>query len=65
MLIVKKKIVWFASAWDQDSLNFLDKYECKYQKIASPMIIDRNFLTEVAKEKNTLLYRLECQLKMI
>ena len=52
MLIVKKKkIVWFASAWDQDSLNFLDKYECKYQKIASPMIIDRNFLTEVAKRK--------------
>ena len=65
MLIAKKKIVWFASAWDQDSLNFLDKYECKYQKIASPMIIDRNFLTEVAKRKNTLLYRLECQLKMI
>ena len=47
----EKKIVWFASAWDQDSLNFLDKYECKYQKIASPMIIDRNFLTEVAKRK--------------
>ncbi len=44
-------IIWFASAWDQDSLEFLKQYNCKYNKIASAMIIDSNFLNEVAKEK--------------
>ena len=45
------KIDWFASAWDLNSLNFLKKYNKKYNKIASAMIIDQNFLAEVAKEK--------------
>lgn len=31
------------------SLEFLDKYELSYNKIASAMIIDRVFLNEVAK----------------
>lgn len=44
-------IDWFASAWDINSLKFLDKYNFKYNKIASPMIIDKNFLTEVAQRK--------------
>ncbi len=47
----KEKIEWFASAWDIDSLRFLDKFNCKYQKIASAMIVDQNFLIEVAKRK--------------
>ncbi len=47
----KQKIEWFASAWDIDSLKFLDKFNCKYQKIASAMIVDKNFLEEVAKRK--------------
>lgn len=47
----KKKIEWFASAWDIKSLKFLDQYELNYQKIASAMIIDKNFLREVAKRK--------------
>ena len=47
----KRDIDWFASAWDLDSLMFLDKYKLKYNKIASAMIIDHNFLTEVAKRK--------------
>ena len=46
-----KKIEWFASAWDLNSLAFLKKYELKYNKIASAMIVDKNFLKEVAKEK--------------
>ena len=45
-------IEWFASAWDVESLKFLDQFECKYQKIASAMIVDLNFLEEVAKRKN-------------
>jgi len=47
----KKKIEWFASAWDIKSLIFLDQFELNYQKIASAMIVDKNFLKEVAKRK--------------
>jgi N-acetylneuraminate synthase len=45
------KIDWFASAWDIKSLEFLDNYDLKYHKIASAMIVDNNFLNEVAKRK--------------
>jgi len=44
-------IEWFASAWDIDSLLFLDKFDLKYHKIASAMIVDLKFLEEVAKRK--------------
>ena len=44
-----KKIIWFASAWDVGSLEFLDKFNLKYHKIASAMIVDLNFLEAVAK----------------
>ena len=44
-------IDWFASAWDVKSLHFLDQYEPKYHKIASAMIVDHNFLNEVAERK--------------
>ncbi len=45
------KISWFASAWDLNSLKFLDQYDLNYHKIASAMIVDTNFLKEVAKRK--------------
>ena len=52
----KKKINWLASAWDLDSLKFLDKYECNYQKVASAMITSENFLEEVAsRQKYTFI----------
>ncbi len=44
-------IIWFASAWDQNSLEFLDKYNCKYTKVASAMLADVNLLQEIAKRK--------------
>ena len=44
---------WFASAWDLNSLNFLKKYNLKYNKIASAMITNLKFLDEVAKQKKT------------
>ena len=51
-LICKKlKIEWFASAWDLNSQDFLKKFDTKYNKIASPMIIYEELLLEVAKEK--------------
>ena len=45
------KIEWFASAWDLESIKFLDQFQCKYQKIASAMIVDEDFLAETAKRK--------------
>ncbi len=47
----KKKIEWFASAWDVNSLEFLKKYKCKYNKVASAMIVDKDFLIKVSKQK--------------
>ena len=44
-------IGWFASAWDINSLVFLDQYNLKYNKIASAMIVDQKFLNEAAKRK--------------
>lgn len=46
-----KNIDWFASAWDLESLKFLDNYKLKFNKIASAMIVDTDFLKEVAKRK--------------
>jgi len=52
----KLGIDWFASAWDSQSLQFLDNYDLKYHKIASAMIVDHNFLNEVAKRnKHTFI----------
>ena len=47
----EKNIIWFSSAWDVNSLKFLDKYNSKYNKIASAMLVDEVFLSEVAKRK--------------
>lgn len=41
-------IDWFASAWDIDSLHFLQQYEPKYAKVASAMITNIPFLEKVA-----------------
>lgn len=47
----KREITWFSSAWDINSLKFLDKYNLKFNKVASAMITDETFLIEVAKQK--------------
>jgi N-acetylneuraminate synthase len=47
----KIKFDWFASAWEKESLKFLEQFKLKYNKIASAMIIDLDFLELVAKEK--------------
>ena len=47
----KRKIKWFASAWDIDSLKFLDQYNLKYNKVASAMLRNKAFLEEAAKRK--------------
>ena len=44
-------IEWFASAWDNNSQQFLNNYDLKYNKIASAMIIDKFLLNAVADMK--------------
>ena len=46
-----KGVEWFASAWDVDSQKFLRQYDLKYNKIASPMLVSKSLLQEVASEK--------------
>lgn len=47
----EKGIDWYASAWDIDSQKFLQQYDCKYNKVASAMLIKDDLLEEIAKEK--------------
>ncbi len=44
-------IEWFASAWDVKSIEFLEQYDCKYNKVASAMIVAPEFLEAIAKQK--------------
>jgi N-acetylneuraminate synthase len=47
----KIKIQWFCSAWDTKSLNFLKKFNAKYNKVASAMITNRPLIKLIAQEK--------------
>ena len=52
----KKGIEWFASAWDLNSQKFLQQFNCKYNKIASAMIVYEDLLKMVANEgKHTFI----------
>ena len=46
----KLEIDWFASAWDIESQTFLSKYNLKYNKIASAMATNLEFVEVVALE---------------
>ena len=46
-----KKINWFVSCWDTNSLEFMERYDNQYQKVASAMIVDKNFLKMLSKTK--------------
>jgi len=47
----EKNIEWFASAWDTNSQEFLRKFDCKYNKVASAMIVHEDLLKMIAEEK--------------
>lgn len=47
----EREIDWFASAWDLDSVRFLEQYNLKYNKIASPMLTHKKLLEAVARQK--------------
>ena len=46
-----KKIEWFASAWDTNSQDFLRQFDCKFNKVASAMVVDEDLLKSIASEK--------------
>jgi N-acetylneuraminate synthase len=46
-----KGIEWFASAWDLNSQKFLQQFDCKYNKVASAMIVYEDLLRMIAKER--------------
>ena len=45
------EIEWSASAWDKTSLDFLRIYDLPFNKVASAMVTNHQFLSQVAKEK--------------
>jgi len=46
----EKGIEWFASAWDLNSQDFLQQFDCKYNKVASAMIVYEDLLYKIARE---------------
>lgn len=59
-------IEWFASAWDLKSLEFLNQYNLKYNKIASAMLTHLDFVNAVAKQgKHTFISTGMCELSTI
>lgn len=46
----EKGIIWYASAWDIDSQKFLQRFDCKYNKVASAMLTNEELLNEIAAE---------------
>ena len=62
----EKNIEWFASAWDMNSIKFLEQYGCKYNKIASAMMVDESFLKIMAAQgKHTFLSTGMCEIEVI
>ncbi|MDB9940759.1 N-acetylneuraminate synthase family protein [Candidatus Pelagibacter sp.] len=52
----KKKIEWFASAWDLNSQEFLREFKCNYNKVASAMLVYEALLEKIAEEgKHTFI----------
>lgn len=50
------EIEWFASAWDLSSQEFLQQFDCNYNKVASAMIVYEDLLKMIAAEgKHTFI----------
>lgn len=51
----KKGIIWFASCWDEKSLDFMRQFDPPCYKIASPCITDDNLLRYHRKEAKPII----------
>lgn len=59
----ERDIDWFASAWDKNSIAFLNQYDRPNNKIASAMLTNIDFVTEVARQgKHTFISTGMCSL---
>lgn len=47
----KVGIEWSASAWDMESLSFVEHFNPPWHKIPSPLIVDKSFLQAVAAKR--------------
>jgi len=54
-ILDKKKINWFASAFDKSSVDFMEKLNCKAYKIASPEITDTNLIEYIASKNKPII----------
>ena len=54
-ILDKKKINWFASAFDASSVDFLESINCKAYKIASPEITDINLINYIASKNKPII----------
>ena len=45
------KLEWLASAWDKESINFLNQFNLRIQKVPSALIVDEDYLKQIAKNK--------------
>ena len=51
-----REINWFASAWDINSQLFLRQFDCKFNKVASAMLVYKELLEKIAEEgKHTFI----------
>lgn len=50
-----KKIIWFASCWDLDSVDFIEQFDVPCHKIASALLTDDEFLLRIKKTGKPIL----------
>lgn len=51
----KLNLMWFASAWDEDSLDFIERFDPPCHKIASPLLTDHDLLRRIRRTGRPIL----------
>lgn len=51
----KRKILWFASCWDKDSVDFIEQFDVPCHKIASALLTDDDLLLYIKSKNKPIL----------
>lgn len=51
----QKNIMWFASCWDEDSVDFIEQFDVPCHKVASALLTDDKFLLKLKSTKKPIL----------
>ena len=51
----EKKIIWFSSCWDEDSVEFMEQFNPPCYKVASACFLDRALLLHIRSKKRPIL----------